>query len=134
MKKLLIIILGLFFLAACYPKKLTFSTDPENYTVREISNDSAEIYKKNYENDPKFKIDFRRGMYIPMKIIDAIRTEQGLNGLMVYYGKSPEFKSPVFILTGTKDILNYTTRIANSGLFAEKSYLVYYPCPTHCGN
>lgn len=132
MKQFTIIIIGLFFLAACYPKKLTFSTAAENYTVREISSDSAEIYKKNYTDDPKFKIDFRQGMYIPMKIIDAIRTEQGLNGIMVYYGKSPEFKSPVFILTGTKEILNYKTSNVNQGPPAGTAYLVYFPCPTHC--
>jgi hypothetical protein len=115
-------------LAACYPKRLTTASFPENFTVREISKDSAEIYKKNYLDDPKFKIDFRQGMYIPVKIIDAIRTEEGINGIMVYYGKSPEYKSPVFILTGTKDILNYKSRNANSAPFAEKAYLVYYPC------
>jgi hypothetical protein len=133
MKPILIAVFGIIFLASCYPKRLTFASDPEAFTVREISKDSAEIYKKNYVDHPKFKIDFRQGMYIPMKIIDAIRTEQGLNGVMVYYGKSPEFKSPVFIVTGTKDILNYKTSNTNSGSFAETAYLVYYPCPTHCG-
>ncbi|ULQ53108.1 hypothetical protein [Flavihumibacter fluvii] len=134
MKQLLIILTGTLLLAACYPKRLTTASFPENFTVREISKDSAEIYKKNYLDDPKFKIDFRQGMYIPVKIIDAIRTEEGINGIMVYYGKSPEYKSPVFILTGTKDILNYKSRSANSAPFAEKAYLVYYPCPTHCSN
>lgn len=133
MNKIIILIFGAFLLTSCYSKKLTFRSDPENFTVREISLDSAKIYRENYTNDPKIKADFREGMYIPVKIIDAIRTEQGINGIMVYYGKSPEFKSPVFILTGTKDIFNYKRRDVYKGRSAQTAYLVYFPCPTHCG-
>lgn len=132
MKQLLFLLFCAFILASCYNKKLTFQSDPENFTIREISIDSAMIYRNNYTNNPKFKAYFRQGMYIPVKIIDALRTEQGINGIMVYYGKTQEFKSPVFILTGTKEILNYKQRVANKGTYATTAFLVYYPCPTHC--
>ncbi|MBZ5857036.1 hypothetical protein [Flavihumibacter profundi] len=133
MKQLFLAAFTLILLASCYSKKLTYVSTPENFQVREISDDSAKIYRKNYEDDPKFKADFRQGMYIPIKIIDAIRTEQGLNGIMIYYGKTPEFKSPVFLVSGTKDILNYKRSKDYSGPLGITTYMVYYPCPTQCG-
>jgi hypothetical protein len=133
MKKLLVAGSLMMLLGACYTKKLTFVRTPENYQVRVISLDSAEIYKKNYTEHPRYKAAFKEGMFIPLKIIEALKTDQGITGISIYYGQSPEFLSPVFIITGTKENVNYKIQKNESGKFATEAYLVYYPCPTHCG-
>lgn len=133
MKNLVLAGISLLLLASCYSKRLTRDETIENFIVRPIPKDSADNYMANYENDPAFKQHFKRGMYIPMEIIDAIKTQQGLSGIMVYYGKSPEFRSPVFILFGTTDKLQYKPGRNYADPSADKTYLVYYPCPTQCG-
>jgi hypothetical protein len=133
MKNLGLAAICLMLLASCYSKKLTRDETVENFIVRAIPRDSADIYMANYEKEPAFKQHFKRGMYIPMEIIDAIKSQQGLNGIMVYYGKSPEFKSPVFILFGTTDKLQYRPSRNYASPAADNTYLVYYPCPTQCG-
>lgn len=133
MKNLLPVALCLLVLSSCYSKRLTSDQTIENFIVRPIPRDSADFYMTNYENAPAFKQHFKKGMFIPMEIIDAIRTQQGLSGIMVYYGKSPEFKSPVFILFGTTDKLQYKPSRNYANPPSDNTYLVYYPCPTQCG-
>ena len=126
MKQLVLILLAATLLASCYSKKLTDASPQENFAVREITIAQADSLRNNYVNKPSLKKYFRRGMYLPVKVLDALRTEEGINGIMVYYGYTSEFKSPVFVLIGTKTILGYKNQ------FADKAYMVYYPCPTHC--
>ncbi len=131
MKQLTILLLGILLFASCKSTRVTIP-DNEKYVAVQITAEQADEYERAYQGDPKFKANFRNGMYLPVDVIDQLRKTEGIKGFSIYYGKHPDYASPVFILYPT-DISaeNQQQKSAKSGV--DPIYLVYYPCPTMCG-
>ncbi len=130
MKQFLSLLAIVMVAAACNSTKYMRASDPEEFVARVISEDSAKIYRANYERDPKIRKRFRQGMMIPMEALNAIVGEGKVTNLQIYYGKA-EFKSPVFIIYGADSQLRYKSQ-SPAAPAARTIYLVYYPCPPHC--
>ena len=128
MKHLMVVLSIAIAFIACKSSKA--QTQQEQYFAREISQDSAALLIKYYEEDKGFKNAFGRGMFIPVKVIDALR-EEGLSGFSIYYGKHPSFITPVFLIHATKEAFQYKPSPVNTP--PTRTYIVYYPCPTQCG-
>ena len=118
-------------MAACKSgKPLTIPTD-EKFIAIKITADQAAEFERAYEADQGFKAAFRKGMYLPGAVIDDLRKAEGVEGIAVYYGKHPDFASPVFILyASSTSPANQQKKTEGGG---DTIYLVYYPCPTICG-
>lgn len=127
MKQLLSLLAFVFFLAACSTNKPLAIPPNEKFEAKKITAAEASDYRKNYENQPSYKVNFRKGMMIPVSVIDSIRSGRQLEAIAVYFGKHPDFSSPVFIVYGSKSITNATEEAS------EEVYMIYYPCPTNCG-
>lgn len=126
MKLLMAFLASILILSSC--SSLNKVVDEGKYRWTEVSDTLARDYRARYENSPAFRSHFKKGMFIPMAVIDAIRTSEGLTGVMIYYGRSPEYNSPVFLVYGSRHVLGYK----RSDVFADKVYMVYYPCPSIC--
>ena len=132
MKQLIILILGLTLFVSCKSTRpITDQFPEEKYTAFEITREQAAEYEKAYQSDADFKKRFRDGMYLPVHIIDELRKQSNCQGFAVYYGKHPEFSSPVFIIYVTSTTESNRQAKASEG--EGKVYLAYYPCPTLCG-
>lgn len=132
MKNLFLLIACVLMLASCKSTRVPIIPDGEKYTAFEISKEQAEEYERNYQQDPTIKKNFREGMYLPVSVIDELRKITDFQGLAIYYGKHPDYSSPVFILYASK--VSETTKQAKSTEGGGgKIFLVYYPCPTICG-
>ena len=118
---------GMILLASC--SSINKIVDEGKYQAVQISDSTASEYIRNYEKKPLFRGKFKRGMFIPNVVLDSLIRQEGISGISIYYGKHPEFKSPVFIIYGSRQQLNYK----RSDAFADVIYMVYYPCPTICG-
>jgi hypothetical protein len=133
MKHLLVLLCTISLFAACKSQQIPDQYPQEKYTFREISRDSAELFIKNFESSgAKFKETFRKGMNIPMKVINELQDANGMGGIAIYYGRSPEFLSPVFILFQSQEVFQYKPGLNYDKSVATKTYVVYYPCPTQC--
>lgn len=131
MKNVFILLLSVFVIASCKSTKpITIPADEKHIAVKITAEQAAE-YERNYQTDPDFKKTFRNGMYLPVAVLDDLRKSIGIEGVAIYYGKDPEFASPVFILYATKT--TPTSQQGKSSGEGEVIYKVYYPCPTICG-
>lgn len=128
MKQLLFLFTMVIFFAACSSNKPLAITADEKFEAVKITSAEADTYRKNYEDKPSYKGNFRLGMMIPVSVIDSIRSGRQLEAIAVYFGKHPNFNSPVFIVYGAKSITGTQEAVAT-----EEIYMVYYPCPTNCG-
>jgi hypothetical protein len=133
MTRLLVFLCTISLFGACKAQQNPGSIRQEKYTFREISNDSARIYINNYkEADQTFKQSFGEGMNIPMKVINELQQANGMGSIAIYYGRTPEFAGPVFILFQATETMQYKKSPNYNGPYAAQIYLVYYPCPTQC--
>ncbi|GAO42952.1 hypothetical protein [Flavihumibacter petaseus] len=131
MKKLLLFLSVIVFLAACGPsKKILTDTTPEPFAFRKISADSAQIYRDNFVNDKSIRAKFKQGMMIPLEPLRDLMAQQGVTELHIFYGKA-EFKTPVFIIYGAEGTMKYKGATQDNA--TQTVYLVYYPCPPNCG-
>lgn len=131
MKQVVIILFCLFTLAACKSGKPLAIPADEKFIAIKITSEQATEYERAYQADQSFKAAFRNGMYLPLSVIDDLRKSEGIEGIAVYYGKHPDYSSPVFILYSTSTTpTNQQKKADGSG---DTIYLVYYPCPTICG-
>lgn len=137
MKQIIYLLTGILLFAACKTVRIPKIPPTETYVSTEITKEEADTYRKNYEEDKSFRLAFRNGMFLPFAELDQLRKQQGIDGLEVYYGKHPDYASPVFIIYGAMLPKEGTApapsnkSAARSG--TEKIFLVYFPCPTICG-
>lgn len=130
MKRLFLFLLVITVIGACNSGKSINESFGEGFQARPISEDSAMIYRKNFESDRKFRQTFRKGMMIPAEVLKTIY-DQGVDEIYVYYGKSPDFRTPVFIVYGASSKMKY--KASTSGNTPPRvTYMVYYPCPPNC--
>ena len=126
MKQFIFFLSFVILLAACTSNKPLAIPPDEKFEAKKITPAEASTYRQNYENQPSYKVNFRKGMMIPVSVIDSIRNGRNLEAIAVYFGKHPNFNSPVFIVYGAKSISTANPEES------EEVYMVYYPCPTNC--
>ncbi|ULQ56873.1 hypothetical protein KJS94_01510 [Flavihumibacter rivuli] len=143
MRNLILSLVIVLMAIACSSPKSTISSlttaPPDVSMIEKISYAEGEKLRQAYETDEAFKAKFKNGMLIPFSVLDSLKEGADFDAIRIYFGKDNRFSSPVFVIVGVKNarfppVVDTTDQKGTSGNGQDgtTTFLVYYPCPTHC--
>ncbi|HOA38596.1 MAG: hypothetical protein LCH51_16710 [Bacteroidetes bacterium] len=129
MKNLILMLCVAVTLGSCSVQNRLNDATAEKFTATPISMEEAAKLQADFAADTKMQRSFKKGMMIPAGVLKAI-LETGVDEVNVFYGKDPQYITPVFIVYGS--VTGRKPAGAAEQPFDKVVYKVYYPCPTNC--